>query len=256
VKGGWDPRGGLRWGTKAGVADRFDRTVSATAAGALAATLLYRERHNLTDLAWAKKMLDWIRLKVGAPSGLVRDGLKADGSVMPTVWTYNTGVPIRAACEYFRETKEATFGSWAIRMGEACLDRSLSPLYDGAVKDPAKRYWWDAVYFVQYLADGMRELSRTTNDPRFVAEARREAEYIKTYLRDQDGLYWRNMRLWTIDAERTAAFTKLTGQPIGLIADASERASEPAGKTAEERPMAKTLLANAGAARMFWLLAH
>lgn len=256
VKGGWDPRGGLRWGTKAGIADRTDRTVSATAAGALAASLLHRVRRDPSDLVWAKRMLDWIRLKVSAPIGLVQDGLKADGTLMTTVWTYNTGVPIRAAAAYYRETKDATYRSWAVRMGDACLDRSLSPMYDGAVKDPAKRYWWDGVYFVQYLTDGMRELTRLTGDPKYGAEARREADYVRSYLRDKDGLYWRNMRLWTIDPDRTAAFAKLTGQTMSLAADSSERGNEPASKSVGERPLVKTLLANAGAARMFWLLAH
>lgn len=258
VKGGWDARGGLRWGTKAGIADRTDRTVSATAAVALAALLVHRVRHDPSDLAWAKRALGWIRNSVSAPSGLVQDGLKADGTLMPTLWTYNTGVPIRAAAEYFRQTKDVAYRAWAVRMGDACLDRSLSPLYDGAVGDLSKRYWYDGVYFAHYLVDGLRELSRLTGDGRYVAEARREADYAKAHLLDKDGLYWRNLRLWTIDADRTAAFRKLTGADVGLAPDASERSLSPETlkKPVGERPTVKTLLANAGAARMFWLLAH
>jgi uncharacterized protein YyaL (SSP411 family) len=252
VRGGWDPRGGLRWGTKAGIEDRKDRTVSATAAGALAALLIGRPK----DRPWAKRALDWIRLDVSAPNGLIRDGMKDDGRIMPTIWTYNTGVPIRAAVEYARRTGDQTYRKWAIRMGDAAINRSISPMYDGAVKDPSKRYWYDAVYFVQYLTDGMRTLSLATHDPKYVREARREADYIRTYLKDKDGLYFRNMRLWTIDEPHRQAFLKLTGQDgPALNAEESERLPD-ASKPVAERPFAKTLLANAGAARMFWLLAH
>ncbi len=262
VKGGWDERpgrGGLRWGTKAGIEDRKDRTVSATAAGALAALLIARHQDGAANRKWAKRALDWIDTRLSLPSGLIQDGVKDDGTVMTTVWTYNTGVPIRAAVEYSRQTKDAATRKWAVRMGDACLDRSLSPLYDGAVKEPSKRYWWDGVYFAHYLVDGLRELGRLTGDGKYVREARREADYCKATLRDEDGLYWRNLRPWTIDARRTEAFWKLSGQTgPALAADASERSMEPSAlaKPVAERPMAKTVLANAGAARMFWLLAH
>ncbi len=259
VKGGWDARGGLRWGTKAGVEDRKDRTVSATAAGALSALLIAKYQDKATNRAWAKRALHWIDTKLSLPSGLIQDGLKDDGTVMTTVWTYNTGVPIRAAVEYYRQTKDASYRKWAVRMGDASLDRSLSPMFDGAVKDLSKRYWWDGVYFVHYLVDGLRELGRLTGDGKYVREARREADYCKAYLRDKDGLYWRNMRLWTIDPDRAEAFRKLTGEAgPALAADASERSMEPSAlaKPVAERPLAKTVLANAGAARMFWLLAH
>jgi hypothetical protein len=187
------------------------------------------------------------------------DGLKDDGTVMTTVWTYNTGVPIRAALEYARQTKDEAYRKWAVRMGDAAVDRSKAPMYDGAVREPAKRYWYDATYFVQYLVDGLRELSRETGNPKYRREAERNADYCMARLRDEDGLYWRNMRLWTIDAARREAFVKLTGQnEPALTADSSERAMDAAsmGLAVEKRPLVKTLLANAGVARMFWLLAN
>lgn len=260
VRGGWGSPGGVAWGVKAGLEDRKDRTVSATAAGALAALLIAKTHDGHANRAWAKRALDWIRDTLSAPNGLIYDGLRSPSYArMDTIWTYNTGVTIRAALEYARQTGDKPSGAWAIRMGNACLDRTQAPMYDGAVRDLSKRYWYDAVYFVQYLVDGMRELSRTTGDRRYRAEARRQAEYIESCLRDRDGLYWRNMRLWTIDPARHAAFQKLTGQDgPPLTADSSERSAEPSAlvKPVEERPVVKTLLANAGAARMYWLLAH
>lgn len=266
VRGGWDETGrlgGLRWGTKAGIEDRKDRTVSATAAGALAALLLAKHDANAgrkTEYrVWSKRSLDWIRTKLSSPSGLILDGMKDDGTIMPTIWSYNTGVPMRAAVEYARQTKDATVRAWATKLGDAAIDRDLSPMFDGAVPDRSKRYWYDTTYFVQYLVDGLRALGKATGDPKYVREAKREADYVRTYLQDGDGLYFRNMRLWTIDAERHALFVKLTGQTTpGLEPESSERSLEPAtiGKPLGERPTAKTVLANAGASRMFWLLAH
>lgn len=262
VKGGWDQKaGGIRWGTKAGIEDRNDHTVSATAAGALAALLVATTRQSTTakkaDQAWAKKALDWIR-SLSLPNGLIQDGVKQDGRVMSTVWTYNTGVPIRAALEYARQTGDASYLRWAERLGCAAINSNLTPLYDGATPEPAKRTWYDGTYFVHYLVDGLRELSRATGDPRYLAESRREADFIRNHLRDTDGFYWRNMRLWQIDETRTADYARLTGRKIDLSPDASERITtkEALALPISKRPTTKTLLANAGTARLFWLLAH
>ncbi|MDR3688155.1 MAG: glycoside hydrolase family 76 protein [Fimbriimonas sp.] len=261
VKGGWDGSdkpGGLRWGTKSAYDDRKDRTVSATAAGALAALLIAKSHDATTYRAWAKRALDWIHLKLSASNGLIYDGFSSPKfERMNTIWTYNTGVPIRAAVEYARQTGDKSYLEWAIKMGNGCLDRTQSPMFDGAVKDPSKRYWYDSTFFVQYLVDGMRSLSLATHDSRYIDEARREADYCMGFLRDEDGLYWRNMRLWTIDSATQAEFLKWTGQDAPtLAADESERSAADVKMPVEKRPMAKTLLANAGVARMLWLLAH
>lgn len=262
LKGGWDGSGnpgGVRWGTKP-LTDRGDRTVSATAACALAALLVSRVNGSASDRHWAIRLLDWIRTRLSAPSGLIYDGFRNPGfERMPTVWTYNTGVTIRAAVELYRQTGQAGYLRWARKMGDAAIDRTLSPLYDGAVADLSKRHWYDGIYFVQYLVDGLRALSQATGDPRYLNEAARNATFCLDDLRDRDGLYWRNMRLWTIDTATEARFHSLTGQSTpALSPDPSERAMDqrslelPVG----QRPMVKTLLANASAARMFWLLAH
>jgi hypothetical protein len=259
VVGGWDRSGkpgGVRWGTKAGIEDRADRTTSATAAGALAALLI----DGKGDRQWAKRALDWIRAKVSAPSGLIVDGFRSPRfQRMDAIWTYNTGVPIRAALEYARRTGDASYRSWAIRMGDACLNRDLCPLFDGSVRDREKRFWYDSTFFLHYLVDGLRGLSRATHELKYLEEARRQGAYIMGRLRDRDGLYWRNMRLWTIGSEQQLAFAEMTGQTLpDLTPDASERSMEPGelAKPVDRRRLVKTLLANAGVARMFWLLSH
>jgi predicted alpha-1,6-mannanase (GH76 family) len=260
---GWDNTdapGGMRWGTKPGYEDRSDRTVSATAGAALANLLLAKVDRSAQRRAWSKRALDWINTKLSAESGLIYDGFKAPGfSRMPTIWTYNTGVPIRASVEYYRQTGNKTYLKWATKMGDASLDRSLSPMFDGAVTDHKNRYWYDSTFFVHYLVDGLRELGKVTKDDRYNKESQREALYIYKYIKDSDGLYFRSMRLWQIDEKRLNMFHQLTGDKTRQLSpDSSERSYEPSQmeKPVGERETVKTLLANAGTARMFWLLSH
>lgn len=259
LRKGWDSeRGGMYWGTKSGVSDRRDRTVSATAASALAGLLIDKALRTASNREWSKRALAWIRENLQTPDGLVFDGFYGkDGKRMDTIWTYNTGVPIRAAVEYYEATKDKSYRDWARKLGDAAINRKISPLYDGAVKDIDARYWYDAVYFVQYLADGLTKLSATTREVKYLNEAKREAEYCMRNLKDKDGLYWRNMRLWTISEERTKAFCQLVKQDgPAFFPEESERSYEPSeiAKPARDRKLVKTLLANAGMARMLWIL--
>jgi hypothetical protein len=91
-----------------------------------------------------------------------------------------------------------------------------------------------------------------------LGEAERNADYAYEYLRDpEDGLYFRNWRLWRIGDEQLATWETLTGQTHALEPDHSERSKEPrySNVPLADRPLVKTLLANAGLARMFWVLA-
>jgi hypothetical protein len=127
---------------------------------------------------------------------------------------------------------------------------------------------------VSYLVSGLKVLSESTKDSKYIDEARRNADYAFEYTRDDgssrgDGtcsdarggsncLYWRNCRLWRINQATDTAFTHMSdGQIFPLQADDSERSRSAAALKlpVEKRPMTKTLLANAGAARTFWLLA-
>lgn len=261
VRAGWDlDKGGVHWGTKAGLNDRKDRTVSATAASALAGLLIDKATKTNANRAWCKRALDWIRSDLSSSDGLIYDGFYGStGKRMGTIWTYNTGVPIRAAVEYYGATRDKSYLAWAIKMGNAAIDRKLSPMYDGAVEDLGARYWYDTTYFVQYLADGLWHLSKVTKDKRYAEEARRNARYCIENLKDTDGFYWRNMRLWTIDEALYKRFLKTTGQdgPV-YTPEESERSYAPdeLGKTVKERRLVKTLLGNAGVARMLWILSR
>ncbi|HEY0867377.1 MAG TPA: glycoside hydrolase family 76 protein [Fimbriimonas sp.] len=260
-RGGWtDEPGGVRWGTNPDSTQAEDRTTSATAGSALAAILLAKNGVDKADnLAWAKKLLNWIETRMLDSDGLVRDGLYAKTwEMMPTKWTYNTGVPIRAYVELYRLEKDRKWLEKAKKLGDAAIDRDKG-LYDSLVKNPSKRYWYDGSYFVHYLVDGLVQLSKETRDKRYVNEAKRNAEFAMKHLRDpKDGLYFRNWRLWMIDEPHLEAWKRLTGEDGKLAADHSERSLEPSSEKlpVEERPLVKTILANGGNARMFWLLAE
>ncbi len=88
---------------------------------------------------------------------------------------------------------------------------------------------------------------------------KRNADYAYAYLRDPaDGLFYRNWRLWTIGETQCREWQRLTGQPCRLEPDEAERSREAPDlkRSVGERPLVKTLLANAGTVRLFWLLAR
>ncbi len=261
VKAGWDAeKGGVHWGTKSGLTDRKDRTVSATAASALAGLLIDKATKTKTNRAWCKRALDWIRKDLSSPEGLIYDGFYGStGKRMGTIWTYNTGVPIRAAAEYYCAAGDKVYLDWAKKMGDAAINRKLSPMYDGAVTDMSKRYWYDATYFVQYLADGLLHLSLITKEKKYAEEAQRHATYAIENLRDRDGYYWRNMRMWTISEDLHRKFLKQMSQEgPSFTPEESERSYAPdeMKKPVKDRVMVKTLLSNAGVARMLWILSR
>ncbi len=265
MAGGWDDTdhpGGVRWGTDPSKDGTGDRTTSATAGFALAALLLARAGLEPDrNIARARKALAWIEDRLLDRDGLVRDGLYApDWSMMETKWTYNTGVPIRAYVELYRLTKDPQAIDKARRLAAAATDRT-KPLYDQLVRDPDKRFWFDSGYFVHYLADGLLQLASVLpglEGRGLVEEVKRNANYAYNYLRDPgDGLYFRNFRLWTIGEEQCRTWQRLTGQECRLEADDSERSREARYEKlpVKDRPFAKTLLANAAYARLFWMLA-
>ncbi len=260
--GGWDASGkpgGMTWGTDPTKANTSDRSACSTSGAALAAFRLAHvgiRRDFYTK--WGRSALEWIVTRMRDKDDLVRDALRPpDYKTIDTKWTYNTGVPIHAFVEHYRLTKDRLSLDEARRMGAASIDRSKR-LYDGLARDPANRYWYDSSFFVPYLADGLLKLYKATGDRALLAEVQRNANYAYACIRDPvDGLYFRGWRLWKIGDAQLAKWQEMTGQTHRLEADDSERASDPqsAKLAVAQRPLVKTLLANAAMARLYWLLA-
>lgn len=255
--GGSDP-GGLRWGTFSEAAPHTDRGACTATLAACAALYLARNgRDATTNVNLAKVMLGWVKTTLqDSADGLVRDRLiNSTGTwvIEPTKWTYNTGNYILGNALLYQATSNESFLDDARAAAAAAMNRSRL-LYDSLVVDHDVRYWWDASFFVQHLIDGLVHLHAITNETAIMMEINRNVDYAMMHLNDTtDGLYWRNWRLWTIDAERHAAWESMTGQVHPLVLDPAERSMENTVIPVEERPLVKTLLGNAGACRVLWL---
>ncbi len=261
-----EPPGGMRWGSDPAKPNTSDRGTSSTAGSALAAMMLACagvETKFYTK--WGHDLLTWLTQSLLDKDGLVMDALVMDALVPPRwaprriKWTYNTGVPMRAYAEHYRLTgsRDSLARSAALARAAIAPQGALS---DQAVHTAGKRFYWDSIYFVQYLADGLLQAAQVIPDPALAtvitATVARNADYAYQYLRDPaDGFYWRNYRLYAVGPTQHKTWEQWTGQAIAPAYDASERSQEPRYQALAvgDRPLVKTLLANAGAARLFWL---
>jgi len=106
---------------------------------------------------------------------------------------------------------------------------------------------------------GLAELWRATRDARYRDETLRNAAFARECVRDPaDGLAFRNWWLWRIDRQRWEARRRRTGVEHPLDPDPDERGRSPEDlrRPVEDRPLVKTLLASAGLARLFWIVAR
>ena len=263
---GWDSTdhpGGMRWGTDPNNSAATDRNTCSTAAAALAALMLAKAGVNSPfNTSWAQGVLQWLTAHLLGFNGLLQDGLAApDWTPRLVYWSYNTGATIRAFVEHYRLTKSAASLAQATLLGQAAINRS-NALYDGRVQNIAVRHWYDFVYFTHYLTDGLLQLAQVTPNSRLSlslqAEAAYNAQFLMGHTKDADGLYWRSQRLYLIGTPQLKDWESLTGQTITLDADPAERSQEPAyaNVAPAQRPLVKTLLANASAARLFWLMSR
>ncbi len=252
--------GGTHWGSDPAKPNTGDRGTSSTAGSTLAALVLARAGADTKFYTnWGLTVLTWLTTHLQDTDGLIMDALTPPKwDVRRVKWTYNTGIPMRAYIEHYRLTKNPASLAMATKLARAALNKD-GALFDSKVTDPDKRYFWDGIYFVHYLADGLLQVSQVTPDAKLAADARvaitRSARYAYDHLRDTDGFYWRNMRLYTIGDAQLNDWEKMTEQTIAPDYDASERSQEPKYQSlaVKDRPLVKTLLANGAAARLFWL---
>ncbi|MBM3475467.1 MAG: hypothetical protein FJX75_19555 [Armatimonadetes bacterium] len=263
LRGGWDASGnpgGMQWGTDPRNPATADRAACSTSMTALAALWLARlgiDRQ--AHVAFASTLLEWLLANLQDADGLIMDALEPpDWRVRRVKWTYNTGVALRAHVELYRLTGEASALAQASRLALAAVTRD-GAMYDSLVENREQRFFYDSSFFVPYLVDGLVGLYEVSREPTILGEAERNAGYAYEYLRDpDDGLYFRNWRLWRIGDEQLATWQALMGQTHALEPDDSERSNEPRYDNIPlaDRPLVKTLLANAGMARLLWVLAR
>lgn len=122
VVSGWDTDathaapGGVFWSQLPGNTDR--NTVSNMPAAALGLRL-FQLTGQRSYFDWAKRMYDWTNENLQQPNGLFSDHLSITGTVEPTVWSYNQGVPIGVNVMLYQITHDSRYIGEAERIAAA-----------------------------------------------------------------------------------------------------------------------------------------
>ncbi|MEO3406439.1 glycoside hydrolase family 76 protein [Mucilaginibacter sp. CAU 1740] len=106
------------------------KNTPANAPAIIFAARLYMLEKNEADLATAKRLYTWLKKTLLDPSGIIWDGINANGDGQISKWkfTYNQGVFIGAALELYHATKDAAYLTDAVNTANATmLDTDISP---------------------------------------------------------------------------------------------------------------------------------
>lgn len=180
---GWDTDpaavcpGGLNW-----IASPSNTTRGAniTGLGAQLAAHLYEQTRNPSDLAWATQLYDWNERCLKQSDGLYMNSRDDDGSLNPTLWTYNSGAMIGTATILYRATGDATWLQRATAAASASLDYWTAE--DRLYAQPAI---FNEMYF-----DDLLLLDSVQHDPRYRSTIATYAQRIWRANRDAStGLY-------------------------------------------------------------------
>lgn len=111
--------GGLDW------IDREDNTVRGANVTGLTAQLaahLYEETGESSYLRWSTKLYNWNEKCLKQSAGLYRNSYNDDGTVDPTLWTYNSGAMIGTATILYRATGDEKYLKQATRAARGSLE--------------------------------------------------------------------------------------------------------------------------------------
>jgi len=106
------------------------KNTPANAPAIIFAARLYALEKNEADLATAKRLYTWLKKTLLDPSGIIWDGINANGDGQFSKWkfTYNQGVFIGAALELYHVTKDAAYLTDAVNTANATInDTDISP---------------------------------------------------------------------------------------------------------------------------------
>lgn len=106
------------------------KNTPANAPAIIFAARLYMLEKNEADLATAKRLYTWLKKTLLDPSGIIWDGINANGDGQISKWkfTYNQGVFIGAALELYHATKDAAYLTDAVNTANATMvDTDISP---------------------------------------------------------------------------------------------------------------------------------
>ncbi|GGB03912.1 glycoside hydrolase family 76 protein [Mucilaginibacter rubeus] len=106
------------------------KNTPANAPAIIFAARLYALEKNEADLATAKRLYTWLKKTLLDPSGIIWDGINANGDGQISKWkfTYNQGVFIGASLELYHVTKDAAYLTDAVNTANASInDTDISP---------------------------------------------------------------------------------------------------------------------------------
>ncbi len=124
AKRGWNPDNSLTCPGGSDWIDREDNTVRGANVTGLSAQLaahLYEETGEATYLSWSKKFYNWNEKCLKQSAGLYENSYNDDGTVDPTLWTYNSGAMIGTAAILYRATDDPAWLTKAERAAKGSL---------------------------------------------------------------------------------------------------------------------------------------
>jgi hypothetical protein len=148
--------------------DRADNTARAANVTGLSAQLaahLYEETHESSYLRWSTQLADWNDRCLKQSDGLYRNSIGDDGTVDPTLWTYNSGAMIATYTILFRTTEDPAYLRQAADAARASLRYWTAE--DRLQQQPAV---FNAFYFKDLLL-----LDSVQHDPAYRAALERYA---------------------------------------------------------------------------------
>ncbi|WIB26595.1 glycoside hydrolase family 76 protein [Curtobacterium sp. MCSS17_015] len=110
--------GGSDWIDRA---DNTTRGANVTGLSAQLAAHLYEETGESSYLRWSTKAYNWNNKCLKESAGLYRNSINDDGTVDPTLWTYNSGAMIGTATILFRATEDPKYLQQATSAARASL---------------------------------------------------------------------------------------------------------------------------------------
>lgn len=122
VVSGWDTDpshpnpGGVFWTQAPWSSDR--NTVS-NMPGAQLGLRLHQITGEQSYLDWALRMYDWTNENLQRPDGLYSDHVDLAGTIEPTVWSYNQGVPVGVNVLLYQATGDQRYLDEAVRVADA-----------------------------------------------------------------------------------------------------------------------------------------
>jgi hypothetical protein len=120
----WNPDSTLTCPGGSDWIDRPDNTTRAANVTGLTAQLaahLYEETGTSSYLRWSTKLYDWNNRCLKQSAGLYRNSISDDGTVDPTLWTYNSGAMIGTATILYRATEDPKYLRQATSAAKASL---------------------------------------------------------------------------------------------------------------------------------------